>query len=199
VEHASVAAREESLQQFVAAARRCFARDGIGRTTMAGVAAEAGLSRPYLYKLIASREELIELALLDRAREFTARLAVRAARTARRGTLEDALIDHLRFAIALGRDDPEFVALAGALPRERVNHVLTGVDSPMHGFTLRALEPLFTRARAERVLRTDVTPEAMVDWLQSVLALLSGRDDLGEEAERRLLRDFVLRGLLDPP
>jgi AcrR family transcriptional regulator len=188
--------REESLRQFVAAARRCFARDGVTKTTMADVADEAGLSRPYLYQLVANRHDLIELAMLDRAREFTDRLAARAKRAARKGALEGALIDQLAFAISLGRDDPEFVALAGALPRGRVNHVLTSTDSEFHDFTVRAFEPLFARARDDGRLRDDVSTGAMVDYLQGILALLSGRDDLDDEAERRLLRDFVLRGLL---
>jgi hypothetical protein len=36
----------------------------------------------------------------------------------------------------------------------------------------------------------------MVDWLQGVLALLAGRDDLDDDAERRLIREFVLPSLL---
>jgi AcrR family transcriptional regulator len=195
----AVSAADQSLGQFVAAARRCFARAGVRGTTMAAVAAEAGLSRPYLYRLVSSREELLELALIDRAREFTELLAERAVKAARKGSLLDAFVDHLRYAVRFGRNDPEFVALAAALPRARVNHVLTGADSPLHGFTLDALGPLFARGRAEGSLRTDVTPEAMVDWLQSVMALVSSRDDLSEEAERRLLRDFALRGVLDTP
>lgn len=192
----AASAADQRVGEFVAAARRCIVRDGVRGTTMASVATEAGLSRPYLYRLVSSREELLELALVDRAREFTARLAKRAVKAAARGTLEDAFVDHLRFAGRFGREDPEFVALAGALPRDRVNHVLMGADSPLHGFTLDALEPLFARGRAEGVLRTDVSPEAMVDWLQSVMALLAGRDDLDEDSERRLLRDFALRGVL---
>lgn len=166
---------------------------------MEDVAQEAGLSRQYLYQLVSGREELIELAVIDRAREFTDELAQRAEKAASEDDQASALIDQIVFAVALGRDDPEFVKLAGGLPRERVNHVLTGSDSAFHGYTVRAFEPLFARALSEGKLRTDVTVDAMVDWLQGVLALLAGRDDLDDAAERQLVRDFVLPGLLSSP
>ena len=192
----SAAPKQESLRQYVAAARRCFDRDGVTETRMEDIAQEAGLSRQYLYRLVSGREELIEMAMIDRAREFTDELAVRAERLSPDGNLEEAFIDQIVFAISLGRDDPEFVKLARALPRERANHALTGADSPFHDYTVRAFEPLFARAMSEGTLRTDVTVDAMVDWLQGVLALLSGRDDLDDQAERRVLREFVLPSLL---
>jgi AcrR family transcriptional regulator len=192
----AAARTEESLRVYVEAARRCFTRDGVSDTRMEDVAREAGLSRQYLYRLVSGREQLIELALVDRAREFTDELAERAQRLAPEKDLHEAFVDQIAFAGSLGRDDPEFARLAGALPRARVNHALTGADSPFHGYTGRAFEPLFARALAEGTLRTDVTVDAMVDWLQGVLALLAGRDDLGSEGERRLISQFVLPSLL---
>jgi AcrR family transcriptional regulator len=190
------APKEESLRLYVAAARRCFWRDGVSETRMEDIAQEAGLSRQYLYRLVSGREELIEMAMIDRAREFTDDLAARAERLGSDGDLEESFIDQIVFAVSLGRDDPEFVRLAGALPRDRTNHALTSSDSPFHGYTARAFEPLFARALSEGRLRTDVSVDATVDWLQGVLALLAGRDDLDDAAERRLIREFILPGLL---
>jgi AcrR family transcriptional regulator len=192
----ATAAATDSLSAYVAAARRCFARDEVSETRMEDIAQEAGLSRQYLYRLVSSREELIELAVIDRAREFTDELAARAERLDPDGDLEQSFVDQIVFSASLGRDDPEFVKLAGALPRERINHALTSSDSPFHGYTARAFEPLFARALSEGRLRTEVSVDAMVDWLQGVLALLAGRDDLDEAAERRLIREFILPSLL---
>jgi AcrR family transcriptional regulator len=163
---------------------------------MEDIAREAGLSRQYLYRLVSGREELIEMAMIDRAREFTDDLAARAERLGSEGDLEERFIDQILYSVSLGREDPEFLKLAGALPRERTNHALTASDSPFHGYTARAFEPLFARALSEGRLRTDVSVDAMVDWLQGVLALLAGRDDLDDQAERLLIHEFVLPSLL---
>ncbi|HZX03150.1 TetR/AcrR family transcriptional regulator [Kribbella sp.] len=45
--------------EIVAAARRCFARDGFHRTSMADIAAEAGLSVGAAYRHFAGKEELV--------------------------------------------------------------------------------------------------------------------------------------------
>ena len=192
---ATVASRRE----FIAAARRCFGRDGIAATNMTDVANEAGLSRPYLYKLFASRVELIESAMLARGLEFSDALGERALELAGAEDLDlrEALIDQLRFAVSLGREDREFLLLAGALPRERINHLSTAADSPLRGFTWRTFEPLLLRAGKQGVLRTDVPLEEIIDWLHGVVLMLAGRDDLDESAERRLMANFVLRGILD--
>jgi AcrR family transcriptional regulator len=192
----SAAPKDESLRLYVAAARRCFWRDGVSETRMEDIAQEAGLSRQYLYRLVSGREELIEMAMIDRAREFTDDLAARAEQLGSDGDLEENFIDQIVYSASLGREDPEFVKLAGALPRERTNHALTSSDSPFHGYTGRAFEPLFARALSDGRLRTDVTVDAMVDWLQGVLALLAGRDDLDDAAERLLIREFILPSLL---
>lgn len=51
--------REVKRAEIVAAARRCFARDGFHRTSMPDVAAEAGVSTGAPYRYFASKEEII--------------------------------------------------------------------------------------------------------------------------------------------
>ncbi|MGV9675564.1 TetR/AcrR family transcriptional regulator [Nocardia sp. NPDC003482] len=51
--------REANRAQIVAAARRCFARDGFHRTSMPDIAAEAGLSVGAPYRYFAGKEEII--------------------------------------------------------------------------------------------------------------------------------------------
>ena len=62
---------EAALTTVVSAAREAFARYGIHRTRMEDIAAAAGIPRQYLYRYVASKEQLIELALLERCREFS--------------------------------------------------------------------------------------------------------------------------------
>ena len=53
------AARERLLD----AASRCIARDGLAATSVASVAAEAGVSRPTVYRYFEDRDELVRGAL----------------------------------------------------------------------------------------------------------------------------------------
>jgi AcrR family transcriptional regulator len=55
----SDARREARRGEIVAAARRCFSRDGFHQTSMPDIAAEAGLSVGAPYRYFASKEELI--------------------------------------------------------------------------------------------------------------------------------------------
>jgi AcrR family transcriptional regulator len=55
----TAARRDANRAQIVAAARRCFSRDGFHQTSMPDIAAEAGLSVGASYRYFASKEELI--------------------------------------------------------------------------------------------------------------------------------------------
>ncbi|WP_179429956.1 TetR/AcrR family transcriptional regulator [Spelaeicoccus albus] len=51
--------REARRAEIIAAARRCFSRDGFHRTSMPDIAAEAGVSTGAPYRYFASKEEII--------------------------------------------------------------------------------------------------------------------------------------------
>lgn len=55
----SAVRREANRARIVAAARRCFSRDGFHQTSMPDIAAEAGLSVGAPYRYFASKEEII--------------------------------------------------------------------------------------------------------------------------------------------
>jgi AcrR family transcriptional regulator len=179
---------------ITAAARGCFARDGIDATRMEDVAAAAGVSRPHLYSFVSGREGLLELAALARLRELGAESAARSRDLD--GDIAEAMVDQIIATTRLGRSDPEFVALAEGMSRARVNFLLTSGSSPLHAINAQIFAPLFGRALAEGRLRSDAPTDEMVEWLQGVMALLAGRDDLDEEAQRKMLRTFVLPGIL---
>ena len=58
------------LQRVVAAARRCFARYGVDRTTMQDIAKESGIGRTGVYRLGLTRPEITEAAIVTRLREL---------------------------------------------------------------------------------------------------------------------------------
>lgn len=56
---------EAARRRLVEAAERCIARDGLAATSVASVAAEAGVSRPTVYRYFGDRDALVRDALAD--------------------------------------------------------------------------------------------------------------------------------------
>ena len=70
------AARERLLD----AAVRCVARDGMAGANIVAVAAEAGVSRPTVYRYFEDRQSLVEATLLHAGRGLNARIGERLRR-----------------------------------------------------------------------------------------------------------------------
>jgi AcrR family transcriptional regulator len=183
----------DTLVRIVAAARECFARDGVGKTWMATVAGQVGIARQTLYAFVAGRRELIELALIARSREIMD--AVRSQAGGLPHEMPEALVEFMAIMVELTRDDPEFRNLSGGLSRNDAFPFLTG-PTPMRDIVLDGLGPLFVRADSERLLRDDRTHLDMAGWVQTVLGPLATRGDLTPETLRETLRAYVLPALL---
>ena len=191
---ARLARGEASAEHVVEAARACFAERGISGTRMDDVAQRARMSRPNLYSFVTGRAELLELVALARLHELGLQLEERARGLD--GDVGEALVDQIIATTRLGREDPEFISLAEAMPRFALTVMLTSGDSPIHQINARIFGPLLARALADGRLRSDVPIDALHEWLQNIVTLLASRDDLDDEAQRILVRRFVLPGLL---
>jgi AcrR family transcriptional regulator len=189
---ATEASDDDPLTRIVAAARRLFAENGVSRTRLEDVSAAVGISRQYLYRFVSGRDGLIELALLARCRELGAQLEARAHLDA--DDVTAAVADQVVAGAMIAHDD-EFVLLAEAMPRDRLNALLTGADSPLHRINMRVYGPLFARAIGAGLLRTDVSVDAMVTWLQGVMTMLAGRSDLDEGSMHDVVDTFVVPSL----
>jgi AcrR family transcriptional regulator len=183
---------DDLLTRIVAAARRLFVENGVSRTRLEDVSAAVGISRQYLYRFVSGRDGLIELALLARCRELGAQLEARAHLDA--DDVTAAVADQV-VAGAMIAHDSEFGLLAAAMPRDRLNALLTGADSPLHAINTRVFGPLFARAIGAGLLRTDVSMDAMVTWLQGVMTMLAGRSDIDEVSIREVVDTFVVPSL----
>jgi len=188
--------RDEALRPIVGAARECFSSAGVERTRMEDVARGAGLSRQAVYRYVSGREDLIELAIVERCREFADELI--AGTDSEPDDVVEAMLDLILRMMKAGREDPEFVALAEAMPRVRLNLLLTSPGSPMHALVGACFDPLFGRAADHGLLRDDITRREMVAWLQGILTLFTPRADLDVSETRRYLKEFALRSLLNP-
>jgi len=121
--------------EIVAAALRCFAREGFHRTTMQDIVAESGLSPGALYRYFVGKEELIAAIA---ARHHAAELAL-LRDAAERDDVHDALGDLVRAFLTRLSDPAEqewrrvTVQLWGeALRSPRVMRVVRGgLDEPL--------------------------------------------------------------------
>ena len=178
---------------IVAAARRCFRRLGVDKTRMEHVAAEAQLSRQSVYRYVSGRDELVELALLERLREFSEEL--RPAEPVDVDRLPDELVDLMIASVRIGREDDEFRYLTEAIPESRLVPLTTSPHSPAHELVLYTFSPILKAARAAQTLRPGASDSEIVEWLQGLMLVLAPRVDLDEIAQRRRLELFVAPAL----
>jgi AcrR family transcriptional regulator len=176
-----------TTERIVAAARRCFERDGVGATRMAAVAAEADLARPTLYKFVGSRRELLEFALIERCRELLGDINRRIAPPS--NDVREDLNEFVAIMVEITRGDHEFSSLAEALPRENAFGLMSG-PSELRTLVENALTPYFDRADAQGVLRS-IPRDQLAGLAQTVMTPLAARTDLDRQDLRTTLRQLL--------
>ncbi|TPG32451.1 TetR/AcrR family transcriptional regulator [Mycolicibacterium hodleri] len=180
---------DEPTASLVRAARRAFAQYGPGRATMTDVARSAGVVRQTLYYTVSSRDQLVELAIVQCCEELQDRID--AWTIGPDDELDDALVEFLARAVEITGSDQELAALSASLPADRVKAVL-GESHPVETLIRSSLRPILERAQASGRLRPNVTIEEASRWLQGVLTFSLFRDDPNPEALRDELRRFAL-------
>ena len=180
------------LDRVVAAARRCFARFGVDRTTMQDIAKEAGIGRTGVYRLGVTRPEITEAAIVARLRELGEEIRRIAAAD---GPFRELLTRSSLATVENARTDPELRHLLDTTETVSLHRLLTGRDSQMQRIVLDILSPMLARARARGELRPGLDDDRVVEWLRGVYLMLILREDLDAEGERALIVDFVLPSL----
>ena len=181
------------LQRVVAAARRCFARYGVDRTTMQDIAKEAGIGRTGVYRLGLTRPEITEAAIVTRLRELGEVIRPIADRDA---PFVELLLETSIATVGAARSDPELRHLLDTTATVSLHRLITGHESSMQGLVLDVLGPMLRRARAHGEIRPDVSDDRVVEWLRGVYLMLILREDLDADAEKALVTDFVLPSLV---
>jgi AcrR family transcriptional regulator len=181
------------LARVVDAARRCFSRFGVDRTTMNDIAREAGIGRTGVYRLGLTRPEITEAVIVARLRELGEDVRAIAADEA---PFADQLARTSLAAVEGARSDPELRHLLDTTETVSLHRLLTAPDSTMHRIVLEILSPMLTRARDRGELRPGLTDDRVVEWLRGVYLMLILREDLDAPGERALIEDFVLPSLL---
>jgi AcrR family transcriptional regulator len=181
------------LDRVVTAARRCFARYGVDRTTMNDIAKEAGIGRTGVYRLGLTRPEITEAAIVSRLRELGEGIRPIADRDA---PFAELLLDTSIATVDAARSDPELRHLLDTTATVSLHLLITGRDSAMQAIVLDVIGPMLRRGRERGEMRPEVTDDRAVEWLRGVYLMLMLREDLDADAERALIADFVLPSLV---
>jgi AcrR family transcriptional regulator len=180
-------------EKVVDAALECFARWGVGKTTLDDIARAAGCSRATVYRLFPGGKDVVLDAVAGRElAAFFATLRLELDRT--RGDLEDLLVSGITHAARAIRDhralqfvlahEPELVLPLVAFDR------LDAVLDVAAAFCGPYLEPHVGKEWAPRAA------EWLTRMVLSYTLVPSDGYDLAEEVDaRRFVRSFVIPGL----
>jgi AcrR family transcriptional regulator len=156
---------------------------------MTDVARSAGVVRQTLYYTVSSRDQLMELAMVQCCEDLQEQID--SWKLGEKEDLDEALVEFLARAVELTGSDQELAALSANLPADRVQAVF-GQSHPIETLIRSSLRPILERAQSSGRLRPEVTIEEASRWLQGVLAFALLRDDPAPEALRTELRKFAL-------
>ncbi len=193
-----MSAPDLARSRILDAAEECLRRDGIRRTTVLAVAAEAGLSRAYVYRFFPDKATLVSAALIRRDEEFwdAAEERVSGAPTVAAMVAEAVLLSREApvGSLALGLAESEPQAYAEVMGTY-VHEVVPGLA----GFWADQL----VRAQERGLVRADLNIDAAAEWAIRVVVSLVGVPGLAVDADDResligFLDQFVSPAF-DPP
>lgn len=167
-------------ERILDATEACLRRDGIRRTTVAAVAAEAGISRSYLYRFYPDKATLVSAALIRRDEAFW-------ADADRRVAAQPGISEMVAEAVLLSREaplGPLAMQLAEAEPQEFASVVGTYVHEivpGLSGFWVDQIRRAQERGTVDPALDADESAE----WVIRVLVSLVGTPGTAVDGDDR--------------
>jgi AcrR family transcriptional regulator len=180
--------------RVIGAAEECFARYGVGKTTVEDVAALAGTSRASVYRYFpGGRDEIILAALLRSAQEFLPQIPARL-RSAR--SVGEAIVELIVSAVDWVRDEPWREALLST----PLSRALDPQDTAApYRVCAEFIAPYFEAARAAGLVRPRVHLDDAVEFVVRTihsLLVVPGHKERTDAELREYLRTFVVASLL---
>lgn len=155
---------------IVDAAERCFADDGVAKTSMSQVAAEADVSRTTLYRRFAEIEDVLQAVFVREFDRFEARLARRLA------PLDDPADRLVEIVVSTAENVPENSGVARLVegPRTRPEARALAVGRAALNERIETMigEPLNELAAAGR-LSTNLDRAELIEWIRRVVLSLA--------------------------
>jgi AcrR family transcriptional regulator len=162
---------------------------------MEDVARAAGMSRATVYRYFENREAL----LLGVASRQASALAAEAINyLAQFSTISDWLVEGLLFTLREIPNRPVFASLVTSLDSRASSSLWLGSTSLVE-IGINVLQPIFSNAKAQGLLRDDVEPEMLVEWLLRMLwTYLNAPSQVAtdEEGMRKLFRMMLIPAVL---
>lgn len=185
----------EISARILAAARECFERFGIRKTTIGDIAEAAGVSRPTVYKNFASKEAILDtISIVEIGRVHEAL----RKRLRRHAAFEERLTEILLVSAQVAMEN-SYVRWFLQEPDVRLRS--QAPDSELSRATRERWRHLFETASAAGDIADDISFDEMVFWLtlaQESLVFRLASAPIEEERLRRLIRRFVVEPLLAP-
>ena len=152
---------EARRQQILAAAWRCFARNGFHQTSMQDILAESGMSAGAVYRYFSGKHELITTIALQAVTELRGTLAELRAEEPAPSLLEAAeRITDSVIALQARPDDPSLIALQAWAESQRDRQLREFFDTIFADIHVDYTD-LVARAQASGRYPADADPEAV--------------------------------------
>jgi AcrR family transcriptional regulator len=182
-------------ERLLDAAEGCLEQFGSEKTSMEDVARAAGMSRATVYRYFENREAL----LLGVASRQASALAAEAINyLAQFSTISDWLVEGLLFTLREIPNRPVFASLVTSLDSRASSSLWLG-STALVGIGINVLQPIFSNAKAQGLLRDDVEPAMLVEWLLRMLwTYLNAPSQVAtdEEGMRKLFRMMLIPAVL---
>ena len=182
-------------ERLLDAAEGCLEQFGPQKTSMEDVARAASMSRATVYRYFENRDAL----LLGVASRQASSLAAEAINyLARFNTISDWLVEGLLFTLREIPNRPVFASLVTSLDSRASGSLFLG-STGLVEIGINVLRPMFANAKEQGLLRDDVDPEMLVEWLLRVLwTYLNAPSQVAtdEEGMRKLLRMMLIPAVL---
>jgi len=175
----------EARQRLIDAARRCFERFGPDKTTVADVAAEAGVGRRTVYRYFESSDELLRAAFALAAGGIVERMIAYARSYQEPG---ERIIEAMLFLLREIPTDPRIGPLLRAGASAAARNMSSVVTLEVSHRTLRAVLAEWSPLRANDV---DELAELILRLLHSFLTE-PGTHPRSEQDLRAFLRGWLL-------
>ncbi|HVN00619.1 MAG TPA: TetR/AcrR family transcriptional regulator [Caulobacteraceae bacterium] len=195
----SQAQKDARRQQILAAAARCFSRDGFHATTTADIVRESGVSQGTLYLYFTTKDEIVA-ALADDRHQGDAFL--NALAEAEHDPVQGLLLLIELYGRGLAdpkRREARRVGVQGWGEALRSPTILASVTQGQAAVR-RAIVHLVERGQASGLVRADVVPEAaartLIALFQGLVLQTTWGERLDLEACGRLIREMIRSAIL---
>jgi AcrR family transcriptional regulator len=182
-------------ERLLDAAEGCLEQFGPQKTSMEDVARAAGMSRATVYRYFENRDALL-LGVASRQASTLASEAI--GYLSRFNTISDWLVEGLLFTLREIPNRPVFASLVTSLDSRASGSLLLG-STGLVQIGVSVLQPMFVSAKAQGLLRDDVDPEMLIEWLLRVLwTYLNAPSQVAtdEEGMRKLFRMMLIPAVL---